>query len=383
MKTAHAIAFVVASLAAMPVVAQEMRTAFPPPAAGIREELNQEFGRAGTTPLQMDVFRPPTSVPAGRGYPVIIFFNSATGANRTNPFYAAWARQAASRGMVAILPDLRDGQQAEDFRALLAFLDEHATHLGMDHDAIAVYAGSGNAYRAFPILESPELKLVKAAVIYYGAGNVAKFRLDLPVLMVRAGLDRPDLNRDMTELAAKGVSQNAPVTLLNYPTGHHGFELVDNNDATRDVVEQTLAWVKRAMDPATRLAMASMLPEAEAAGLVLSGDFAKAATLYSSMVAAAPEDHRMRLAWGEALLGAGEFAKACAELEKLRGKGLGPRDVGLPGAKACVQGGDPAAAVKWLESIPARYLPRSVQNEPVFAPLKDRPDFKAVFARTP
>lgn len=381
MKTPSITALLLASLATSPLCAQQMRLAFPPPDAGVRVAMNEGYGTSGTTRLQMDVYRPPASTPAGRGYPVLIFFNRAVGAERSGQFYAGWARMAASRGMVAILPDLRDGKQGEDFRALMAFLDEHATHLGMDHDAIAVYAASGNAYTALPILESAEAKLVKAAVIYYGAGEVKEFRLDLPMLMVRAGLDRPGLNVAMTELASRGVSQNAPITLLNFPTGHHGFELVDDNDATRDVIEQTLTWVKRAMEPTTLLAARRALPEAEAAGLALSGNFTKAASLYASLVASTPDDSRMRLAWGEALIGAGDFARACTEFEKLRGKGLGPRDVGLPGARACVQAGDAAAAVKWLESIPARFLPAQVASEPVFAPLRDRPDFKAVFAR--
>ncbi|MBC7895934.1 MAG: dienelactone hydrolase family protein [Cytophagaceae bacterium] len=381
MKILTITALVVASVATSPLCAQQMRLAFPSFDPGVRVAMNEEFSAPGEPRLQMDVYRPPASMPAGRGYPVLVFFNRATGADRSGQFYAGWARMAASRGMVAILPDLRDGKQGEDFRALMAYLDEHATHLGMDHDAIAVYAASGNAYTALPILESPEAKLVKAAVIYYGAGDVKEFRLDLPMLMVRAGLDRPGLNVAMTELASRGVSQNAPITLLNYPTGHHAFEMMDDNDATRDVIEQTLTWVKRAMEPATLLAAQSALPEAEAAGLALSGNFTKAASLYATLVAAAPADSRMRLAWGETLIGAGEFARACTEFEKLRGKGLGPRDVGLPGARACVQAGDPAAAVKWLESIPARFLPAQVANEPAFAPIRDRPDFKAVFAR--
>ena len=67
--------------------------------------------------------------------------------------------------------------------------------------------------------------------------------------------------------------------------------------------------------------------------------------------------------------------------DKLRGKGLGYRDLGLPAARACAQKGDADAAIGWLNSIPARFLPASVAQEPVFASLQNRPDFQAIFRR--
>ena len=83
--------------------------------------------------------------------------------------------------------------------------------------------------------------------------------------------------------------------------------------------------------------------------------------------------------FGEALLGEGQFALACTELEKLKGKGLGPRDLGVPAARACMQSGNGDAAIAWLKSIPQRFLPRDLDKDPVFAPLRNRADFKALF----
>jgi hypothetical protein len=99
------------------------------------------------------------------------------------------------------------------------------------------------------------------------------------------------------------------------------------------------------------------------------------------MVTARPDDARLRLAYGEALLGDGQFATACAEFDKLHDKGLGYRDLGLPAARACAQKGDGDAAIAWLTSIPPQFLPGSVAEEAVFAALKNRADFQAIFAR--
>ena len=69
--------------------------------------------------------------------------------------------------------------------------------------------------------------------MFYGSAPVAEFRLDLPVLYVRAGLDRPGVNRDITTLAALAVSQNAPVTLVNHPL-QRGAAFFDRSHQFRD-----------------------------------------------------------------------------------------------------------------------------------------------------
>ena len=125
----------------------------------------------------------------------------------------------------------------------------------------------------------------------------------------------------------------------------------------------------------------SGVTEAAAAGQVLSGNFKQAAATYATLVASRPDDARLRLSYGEALLGDQQFAAACSEFEQLKGKGLGPRDLGLPAARACMQKGDPDAAIAWLKTIPTRFLPPSVQNEAVFASLREREDFKALSPR--
>ena len=96
---------------------------------------------------------------------------------------------------------------------------------------------------------------------------------------------------------------------------------------------------------------------------------------------ASPDDFATQKAYGEALLGDGQFALACGEFDQLRDKGLGYRDLGLPAARACLQKGDAEAAVAWLRSIPQRFLPADLQTDPVFAPLRPREDFQALFRR--
>jgi dienelactone hydrolase len=137
------------------------------------------------------------------------------------------------------------------------YLVAHAPEYGIDAGRIAVFAESGATWAALPAVEDPRQTSIKAAVVYYGAGNVGTFRPDLPIFWVRAGLDSPRTNADIARLSALALSQNAPVTLVNHPTGHHGFEGRDANAATRQIIEQTLDFVRRATMPDAQAALRS------------------------------------------------------------------------------------------------------------------------------
>src|SRR5262245_26866225 len=80
--------------------AQEPRFFYPaPPASAFSVTTDVPYdGR------QMDVYRPRDNEDRR---PALIFFNLASGAARKTPLYQRWAEIAASKGLVAILPDLR------------------------------------------------------------------------------------------------------------------------------------------------------------------------------------------------------------------------------------------------------------------------------------
>jgi dienelactone hydrolase len=371
------LAALVTLLAAAPAHAQEMRFHYPAPPESSHTVLKDvQFGSSAAGALRMDIYRPAD----GARHPTLIFFNLATGAQRSNPFYASWGRIAASKGITAILPDLGMDTFVQDFAALHDYIAKHSEEgSGIDPAAVAVYAGSGNAWRALPIVHDARSTLVKSAVIYYGAGEVREFRADLPLLFVRAGLDRPSLNRSMDGIIAAALSQNAPVQVLNYASGYHAFEIRNDDEQTRKVIDETIEFVKRTTSAPYQTALRRGALEAAAAGHVSGGRFREATAIYAQLVAKAPDNHTLRLAYGEALLGNRQFTEACAEFEKLKGKGLGPRDLGVPAARACLQKGDADAAIAWLQSIPARFRPAELQKDPIFAPLRDRAEFRALF----
>src|SRR5262249_11211936 len=176
-------------------------------------------------------------------------------------------------GLVAILPDSQSDRVEENFQALLQYLKAYAAELHINPDQVAIWACSGNVGKSFGLAENPKYLEIKSAVMYYGAGPVSQWRIDLPVMYVRAGLDRPGMNEAIDELSAAAIKANAPIELVNYPGGHHGFDVFDNNDASRQVIASTLRFLKTTLDSKYQAAMAVGRAEAEAAGAVSRGDF--------------------------------------------------------------------------------------------------------------
>jgi hypothetical protein len=364
--------------AARAASAQDAHFVYPPPTPGnMTITKDVAFAPGDTGKLRMDVYRP-----AGEALPVLIFFNGV-GLPRSAEMYTGWGRLAAYKGLVAIVPDLRPDSAAQDFQKLMAYLTAHAAEYKIDRAAMAVYAASANVSAAFPIVEDPHQTAIVAAVMYYGTAAITQFRRDLPVLYVRAGLDRPSVNGagagSILALATLAVSQNAPLTLVNDAGGHHAFETTDDDGATRQVIDETIQWVKGAVSRPYQDAVRHGAPEAEVAAQVASGDAKAAVPGYAKLVNDHPDDTRLRLSYAEALLGDKQYEAACAQFERLKGKGLGPRDVGLPAARACMQNGDAELALAWLRTIPRQFLPADLQQDPLFESLRMRAEFRALF----
>jgi dienelactone hydrolase len=285
-----------------------------------------------------------------------------------------------SHGFAAITAETTADQVAEDFDSLAFYLRQHAKDLGIDPQRLVVIAWSGNVSSGLPVVEDAQRKAIKAAVIYYGSADVPLVRLDLPVLFVRAGLDQPLTNQSFDRRIAAGIAANAPWTVLNYPGGQHGFDVLDDNDLSREIIEETFRFAQLAISGSHQSALHGGLAEASAAGAIFTEDFARAAALYDELVAAHPQDARLLLAYGNALSGAKQYKEARAQFDRAKViGGLGARDLGLPAAKACALDRESEAAMVWLKTIPPQFLPASVQSDAAFVALRDRADFQALF----
>ena len=244
--------------------------------------------------LQMDLYFPPNGT-RDKALPAVVFINGVGDFPRSPKLrtwgqYTSWPRLIAASGMVAVAFDARgDDANAEDVRDLFAHLREKSKELGIDPSRIGAWACSANVRSALTVLMGEGAPDVKTAVLYYGNGEVSSFRPDLPVLFVRAGKDRPQMNEMLDRLAAQAVAANAPWTFMNLPGAHHAFDVLDQTEESRTAIRKTVAFLQDRLVPPP----APDRPPNEALAALshfLPGEWAEAEASYTRWVEKHPDD---------------------------------------------------------------------------------------------
>ncbi|MEN3332001.1 MAG: hypothetical protein V7641_1366 [Blastocatellia bacterium] len=199
--------------------------------------------------LKLDAYYPP-GTKAGARLPVVIFIN---GVGDPPPDvlkvkqwgqYTSWPRLVAAMGMAAIAYESRTTDATADSADLIDYVRQNAASLKVDENRLCLWACSANVRAGLPLAMQPARAYLRCAVIYYGAAQVQAMRDDLPVLMVRAGLDSPGLNNGIEAFAREAIAGDVPLTVINYVDGQHAFDLLDDTDESREVIKQTVAFMK-------------------------------------------------------------------------------------------------------------------------------------------
>ena len=178
--------------------------------------------------------------------------------------YISWARLLAASGIVAITYE--NTEPVADASRVIEFIRESAADLGIDAGRIGIWSCSGNVPNALSLLCDINLT---CAVLYYGymldldgtndvADAAANFGFsnpcagpsptdlpkDVPLFLVRAGRDEtPNLNRTIDQFVNGAMAGNLPVTLINHAEAPHAFDVTDDSNNTRAVIEATLAFL--------------------------------------------------------------------------------------------------------------------------------------------
>ncbi len=165
-----------------------------------------------------------------------------------------------------------------DVRDLIRHVRENARAYGFDANRLALWAFSGGGpFLSSALREAPEP--VKALVAYYAAmdlqerppGVTPGSANDLtdetrrafspvyhvatggrpvpPVFIARAGLDRPGLNAGIDRFVAKALERNVAIEVMNHEAGRHGFDVLDDDDRSREILERTLQFLRRRLQP--------------------------------------------------------------------------------------------------------------------------------------
>ena len=241
---------------------------------------NIVYKRDGRDEMKMDIYIPP-GLTADARRPAVIFIHGGPLGQSPSPgakdwgVYRSYGRLMAASGLVGVTFDHRYvSMKVKDLETSFADVEEairfvraNAASYHVDPDRIALWAFSGGGPHLSLGLRG-QMTFVRCLVSYYAildlsvnAARIGETPQALerfspvvyltkpqdylpPVLIGRAGLDSPDINRSVELFVARMFALNGDINLLSHPLGRHGFDVYDDDQQSRDVIAATVAFLK-------------------------------------------------------------------------------------------------------------------------------------------
>ncbi|GAA2440509.1 alpha/beta hydrolase family protein [Streptomyces glaucus] len=174
------------------------------------------------------------------------------------PTLVGYARLAAAEGMVGVtldhrLHDIADyGRAAADVTAAVELVRADPR---VDADRVALWFFSGGGLLAADWLAKPPAWLRCLAASYPILAPLPNWGLtgsrfhpvravahagDLPVVLLRAGLETPEIAATVEAFTTAAEDCGARLELVDVPHGHHGFETLDAPEETRPALRRAM-----------------------------------------------------------------------------------------------------------------------------------------------
>jgi len=200
--------------------------------------------------LLMDVYLP-GDVEAERRPMVVLIHGGSKPEYRAKDWaiFQSWGRLIAASGMIGVAFTHRLGypepfleEAPADLAHALAYVRTNAESWNADSDRIGLMSFSGGGpLLAGPMSEKPPFVRCVAALYSFLRMKPST----LPMFIARAGQDaNPGLNVGMDQFIAAALTANAPVTVVNHPVGEHGFDMMNDDDRSREIIRGLLAFLR-------------------------------------------------------------------------------------------------------------------------------------------
>jgi acetyl esterase/lipase len=246
----------------------------------VKVRKNLVYKVADGKPLTADVYVPAGSDPTER--PAVIFIHGGpVPQNLLTPpkewgIFTSYGQIIAASRLVGVTFNHRfySGERLDDAQSdvddLIGYVRENAGLLGVDKDRIAVWAFSGGGPFLSGFLREPrhyiccmvayyaalDLRLLRApgstieeVVLerYSAAASLSNMTGDskiAPILIARAGLDNPALNESIERFIHAAISKNVMLDFCNHAGGRHGFDALDDDDRSREIIRHTIDFIR-------------------------------------------------------------------------------------------------------------------------------------------
>ena len=227
--------------------------------------------------IAMDIYSSPEHTASGK-LPAVIFIHGGARAEWTPKewgIYTSWGRLIAASGFVGVTfthrleyPNRTLDTGARDVQAAINYVRSNADKYNVDKDRICLIAFSAGGPMLSLALRG-DTPYIKCIVGFYAFMDIRQSNYNkaedpeklkafspityldkrprnLPAIFIaRAGLDEvPTMNDSIDRFVNTGVSKNIKVTLENHPTGVHAFDNQNDDDRSREIIRNLIAFMK-------------------------------------------------------------------------------------------------------------------------------------------
>jgi acetyl esterase/lipase len=252
------------------------------PPAGARVERDLVYRTDGDRVLKLDVYRPASSRVTS---PVVFLVNGDApeeiiATAKDWGVFRSYGEHLAARGIVGVPFNHRSANRlaptevAADVQAAIGFVRGRGVDLRIDVDRVGVwvFSAAGPFGLAPLLLRRPEW--LRCVAGFYTIWDLAPLRASLPwatdesvrrwscvtaldaehsdlppLLVARAGRDHAALLEGTDTFVRKAQERGVDLTVVDHPTGQHGFDTRDDNERSREVIRETLEFFVRHLDP--------------------------------------------------------------------------------------------------------------------------------------
>jgi predicted esterase len=178
--------------------------------------------------------------------------------------FQSYGRLLAAHGITAVAFTRRSSQNEkryndaeEDITALMDFIQVHASSYNIDKDRIILWTFSFGALLGISWALPRPKPYIKGIVSYYGllasknprhspVDNLGTMKsLDFPILLAKGEKDMQRIKQSNDLFYTIAKNKSIDITFLSHESGGHSFDVLNDNERTREIIKETLEFVKK------------------------------------------------------------------------------------------------------------------------------------------